>query len=151
MSGSGHCSGAGARCAVVDNPLAMGGFCVGGAKPGGACARDGDCADAGGTCRATWIAALLRTDAQPLPVVAVHRVDDPPAAWNDAIGSAADTVAVVGSLVAFRSIPDGTLRLYDAEQHRFVDLGEPQTAEDFVLGPTLLAFRTGKTSRRAST
>ncbi len=58
------CSGAGARCAVVDNPLAMGGFCVGGAKPGGACARDGDCADAGGTCRVTWIAALLRTDAQ---------------------------------------------------------------------------------------
>ncbi len=122
-----------------------GGFCVGGAKPGGACARDGDCADAGGTCRATWIAALLRTDAQPLPVVAVHRVDDPPAAWNDAIGSAADTVAVVGSLVAFRSIPDGTLRLYDAEQHRFVDLGEPQTAEDFVRLDA--AFPHTKTSR----
>jgi hypothetical protein len=88
-------------------------------------------------------------------VVVVRRLSDPPTApWRE-VGQAADALAISGSIVAFLTpesaqggrdlngdgdADDRVLRLYDAETGTLIDTG--QAAEDFVLGPTLVAFRT---------
>src|SRR5262249_26703050 len=94
-----------------------------------------------------WVAAIL-DDGQ----AAVHGVDAPPGSWTP-IGVVADTIAVDGDLVVLIAPEsangdlngdgdtlDRVLLTFDAATATLVNSG--QAAEEFVLGPELVAFRT---------
>ena len=143
--------------------------CAGGASVGRGCDLDTDCP--GGTCSAAWLAALVSEageggSSRPAPdlngdgdtadtVVEVH-----PASGGDwtNVGQAADTVGVVGAVVAFeieciaRDTTDRVLQVYNADtQQRLMGAGAPvrgQAAGEFVLGDQgLVAFRTSEAAQ----
>ena len=85
---------------------------------------------------ATAVAMSDTTIAAIYGTVRVHPVGT--GSWTDT-GVAATTIAVVGDVVVMLT-PGSELRLYDTSTGTLVSTG--QTAEDFVAGPRLIAFRT---------
>lgn len=117
-----------------------------------------------------WIALVTdRPRVSPVPqdgpytFLKVHRIGDAPAQWTHVDRDAAD-VRVAGGIVAFTegeyeptiltgahdfNARDRVLRVYDAEQGAMRQglEGLGHAAEDFVLGPSLIAFSEREASR----
>jgi Tol biopolymer transport system component len=152
---------------VAATDVSLSGVCTGGNTPGQMCAADGDCA--GGTCGASWVAALVSEAGQGAILNGDGDMDDTVAqvqaisggGWANS-NEAADSVQVCGAVVVFITPEsaqgadrngdgdqdDRVLQLFNPASSTLINVG--QAAEEFVCGPDLLAFRTREADQDAS-
>ncbi len=144
--------------------VSMSGQCTSGSNVSLVCDADSDCP--GGSCAASWIAALASEAVPGRTELEVHQAAG--GNWTD-VGQAADVAEVSGALVAFitpeamqgadlngdHDKTDRVIQVYDADAVQLTNLG--QAAEEFVIGTTkpdcalspVIAFRTSEAAQNA--